>query len=164
MLEKKSFQSRPKVKCLFQDKPAVESESPQTAIANRVRRSIAEELRLIVEMIEKYQHTVFPFLSRIQQLLVHVLQEVYCFGPTKIIGSFCDNLHLPWSDLNFFVNCNEGLGSKKNSSNQNKSNSITPESKENTLKNRIEQVFQIIGRIFPNSSIIRKTMKHGPER
>lgn len=109
MLEKKSPKPKPPVQCLF-------AEGPEAASLNafgRVCADLSAELALLLELVEKYQQTVFPFLSKIQSMLAHVFQEVYCFGPTKIIGSFCDNLHLPWSDLNFYVNCNAGLAAKR---------------------------------------------------
>lgn len=121
MLDKKSLQPNPKVHCFFLDAPVVDAEETQTRTLLQVRRGLSEELQLILELIDKYQRTVFPFLSKIQEVLTHVLENVYCFGPTKTIGSFCDNLHLPWSDLNFFVNCNEGITNKKPVPSPNKS-------------------------------------------
>jgi hypothetical protein len=92
-----------------------DKEAPRNSFTN-LKGHLSEELNLILEIIEKYQKTVQPIISKTKCLLEYLVEEVYNLGTAQTIGSFCNNLHLPWSDLNIFVNCN----SKKNFNNKSK--------------------------------------------
>ena len=100
--------------CLFKSDPKTKD------FFSSIGPSLSGELKLIVQLVEQYQQAVSPLLMKIQDLIVYTLEDVLGFGSAKTIGSFCHNLHLPWSDLNFLMSCNPLLTSRKGNS-QNKS-------------------------------------------
>ena len=117
LLEKKDVNKEVKqelkYKCLFQTPGNTLKEQESKNLFAQVKDNVSEELTLILEFIDKYQKTMQPFISKTNCLIKYLVEEVYNLGTAQTIGSFGNNLHLPWSDLNIFVNCN----TKKNFNN-----------------------------------------------
>ena len=120
MLEKKEALPQRKIKCLFEERPKTEGRKKVFDVLADVSWNLQREMEVIVEVIEKYQKAVYPFLSKIKGLLAQLFEEGWGLGVTRPIGSFPENLFLPWSDLNLMVDCN-WIFKKKGISNQNKS-------------------------------------------
>lgn len=123
---------------------------------------------MILEFVDTYQQVVGPFAAKAERIVKYLVEEVYGFGQTQLAGSFKNGLFLPSSDLNLVVDCNSVLNPKKGAAQNAKSGSrqlsVTPENKENSLKNRIDQFFQEILRLCPGSSIVKRTIRQGNEK
>jgi hypothetical protein len=112
-----------KSKCMFEPNEVTKENAANDFISETTRK-ISKEVDLTLEFINLYQKALEPFANKIENLMKYVLDEVYGFGKTQLVGSFGNQLFLPWSDLNFMVNCNFIMKNKKNNSQNNKSRLI----------------------------------------
>lgn len=82
---------------------------------NLIFQNIGKEIGFLNDFVSKFQSQSRPFYNLVEGFFKDFLEEKLHMGKVDTIGSFPNDLFLPWSDLNIQIDCTSFISRVVNS-------------------------------------------------